>query len=160
MESIDNLSKLLKNACTEIDKMKQRNSSWQQEFEVKVKETVQMEVKKATKNIRVPSNDNNNSRRKNLIMSGIPKDDNINVESLVRSMADLIGFKERYCLDNCFKLFRKQSYDVMNFENVLIKFTTEINRDNFMKAYLNYIKKEKLIASSIGLSGENRIYVN
>lgn len=160
MDSINTISSLLQTASTEIEKIKQQNSSWKQEFEVKVKETVQIEVMKATRNIRVPNNDNYSSRRKNLIISGIPKHDNMVAESVVRSLADLMGFEEQFWLDNCFKLPRKSSQDVMNFDNILIKFTTEMNRDGFMKSYFNYIKKKKLTPTSIGLSGENRIYIN
>ena len=103
--------------------------------------------------------DYNNSRRKNLIVSGIPKDENTNVETLVCSLPDLIGFNKQYWLDNCFKLDRKQSHNATNLEKILSKSTTEIRIDDFMKSYLNYTRKKKPIPASIELSGENRIYV-
>ena len=139
MDSLNTISNLLKTASTEIDKII----------------------------------DYNNSRRKNLIVSGIPKDENTNVETLVCSIPDLIDkyvqqhkvtdlivLKTQYWLDNCFKLARKQSHNVMNLDNILSKFTTEIKIDDFMKSYLNYLRKKKPIPACIGLSGENRIYVN
>ena len=130
MDPINTVSNLLKTAITEIDKI-------------------------------ISNYDNNSSRRKNLIVSGIPKDNNTtNDESLVRSVADFVGFQKQYWLDNCFKLARKQSHDVMNLEKCLIKFTNEMNRDDFVKSYFDYTKKKKLKPATIGLSVNNGAYVN
>ena len=55
---------------------------------------------------------------------------------------------------------RKQSHHVMNLENILIKFTNEMKIDDFVKSYLSYTKKKKLIPASIGLSVNNGIFVS
>lgn len=162
LESIETVSNLLKSANAEIEKIKHQNHSWQQELEIKVKETIQNEVKKATSTNGVGCcNDNISSRRKNVIISGIPRMDDIDEIKLAKAIAETVGFNQEYWLDNCFKLASKSSSrTTSNTENFLVKFTTELNRDGFMKCYLNYIKKNNLTPATVGLNGANRIYIN
>lgn len=75
-------------------------------------------------------------------------------------IANLIKFEEDFWLDNCFRLSKKQLGENEQLENILVKFTTEMKRDKFMKSYLEFIKKKKLTPAAIGLGGNHRIFVN
>lgn len=159
MESINKVEELINSAHTEIQKIKQQNSTWKQELEVKINEKVRNEVKKQVNNIQPPKM-NDMSRRKNLLITGVPKVENEDIQSVVKSIASIIGYNSEFWLDNCFRIAKKQGTATTTSENILIKFITEINRDQFLKSYLNFIKKKKFTPASIGLHGEHRIYIN
>lgn len=159
MESINKIHTLVSNVSTEIEKIKQHNSSWKQELKVEVMDQIKEEVGKQVSKFNIPQNDHYN-RRKNLIINGVPKQENENIEMIVENIAQLISYKQKFWLDNCFRISKKSATANQGPENILVKFTTELNRDNFMQLYMHYIKRNNLTPSKIGLPGDRRVFVN
>lgn len=81
--------------------------------------------------------------------------------TIVKRLAKQINFTQSGFIDNCFRVSKKDGRDTSDKPpTILIKFTTEISRDSFIKCYFTYIKRNQLTPSDIGLEGNSRIYVN
>lgn len=163
LQSINRMNQLVKEFNSEIQKINFQNHTWKQEIEIKLTEKIEIEVAKQTKELQnVTQNSQNNRllRRKNLIVSGVPHNENEDTECIIKNIAKVILFKDGFWLDNCFRLSNKEKKSNERSQNILVKFTTELLRDKFMKAYLEFIKNNALTPDEIGLEGNYRIFIN
>lgn len=136
---------LIKN---ELVNIRSSNSSWQQEF---------VNVQTAITTTATASS----SYRKNLVITSVPETPGENVVTIVKKLAKQISFTLSGFIDNCFRVGRKKSKDGnAKPSTILLKFTTEMSRDAFIKCYFTYIKKHQLTPRDIDMEGTDRIYVN
>lgn len=156
--------------------MKAAESSWKQEFEVKILDIVDRRIEsKILENLPElrnnlvaaskvsPTVDNNmsGSYRKNLIVTCVPVSDGEDVVVIIKKLAKQINFTQSQFIDNCFRVEKKGHQGAQtNPPAILFKLTTELARDGFLRCYFSHIKKHKLIPPDIGIEGSQRIYVN
>lgn len=159
----------------EIQKIRSSESSWQQEFSSRLDEidgSIENKVEAAITNrlaelttnhatISNPAPSVSSNYRKNLVATCVPEVPGENVVTIVKRLAKQINFTQSGFIDNCFRVSKKDGRDTSDKPpTILIKFTTEISRDSFIKCYFTYIKRNQLTPSDIGLEGNSRIYVN
>lgn len=151
----------------EVTKFRYQDHSWKKEFEVKVSELIDQKITESL-NAR-PANafsshappSNISSHNKNLIITGVPQEENENVVTIVKKLARHINFTSSNFLDNCFRVNKKGSGDARSKPpTILLRLTTELARESFLKCYFSHIKKHRLIPNDIDLCGTERIYIN
>lgn len=102
-----------------------------------------------------------NTYRKNIIITCVPECEGENIVTITRKIAKQVNFLQDAFIDNCFRIDNKQNRrEQTKPSSILLKCTTEMARDNFLRCYFNYIKNHALVPKDIGLQGENRIYLN
>lgn len=154
----------------ELMKVSNQNHSWQQEFECKLSDIIDQRIENKVQALSsVPQpivstlNTTSNPYRKNLIITCVPEHVGENVMSIVKKLAKQINFLQDSFIDNCFRV-EKRNFRGTNEQSkppaILLKCTTEIARDNFLRCYFSYIKKHPLTPSDIGMDSADRIYVN
>lgn len=105
-----------------------------------------------------PTSSSNTSRRKNVIIRGVPEIANELVTAIVKKIAKVINFNQSNFIDNCFRLPNREQGGAPG--SIILKFNTEISRDEYLKCYFGYLKNHPLTPSNIGLVGNQRIFVN
>lgn len=154
--------------ANEIIKLKNSDSSWKQEMEMRIETSIDKKIEErmaALRNLPIPraslTNATHVAGRKNVVIAGVPRSANEDTVSVVKKLARQINFTMPNYMDNCFRVDKKGDTDEPpNNAIILLKFTTEIAMDSFMKCYFGYIRKKRLVPTDIGLEGEDRIYVN
>lgn len=163
--------------ASEIQILKNNESSWRQEFECRIDDSInhKIEAKFAELNRNQASSNfnthsavpetavGNSSYRKNLVINGVPENGNENVVHVIKKIAKQINFTQANFIDNCYRIEKKGERDTMSVSKpatILLKFTTELARDGFFKCYFTYLEKRKLCPADIELEGHERIYVN
>lgn len=143
----------VQNLATEIVKLKNSDSSWKQEIEMKIVNTIDTKIEEKLASIQHLSEPrvntltehqsrNTDNRRKNLVIAGVPVSVNENTVNVIKKLARQINFTTSNFIDNCFRVTKKSdSTESVKPPIILLKFTTEILRDGFMKCYYTYIKK-------------------
>lgn len=172
--TICKIEKMANTISTELVKLKSADSCWRQEFETRMIEIIDNKISEAQVNqpsnpdVAQPSVSSHlsnaasmSSFRKNVIITCVPINPEENVVSIVKKLAKQINFLQVNFIDNCFRIFRGESrHEHAKPPSILVKFTTEMFRDGFLKCYYNYLKTHHLVAADIGLHGDHRIYVN
>lgn len=155
----------------EIMKMKNSDGSWQQEFELAINDTIDRKINErlahlTATNIPVPRESSMeqhapHSRRQNLIVTGIPELENECLITTILKLAKQISFTyQSTFIDVCFRVKKKESPNPDRPASILLKFVTETARDDFYKCYFEHIKANRLTPDDIGLTGNERIYIN
>lgn len=157
---------------SEILKIKNNDASWRQEFQLNITETIDKKIderlamlnhapiRSTNEHQRTSNSQQSNSYRKNLIISGIPEVESENIVLIVNKLAKQIHFTQSAFIDNCFRIDRKTSPVAGRPPSILLKLTTELARDSFMKCYFSHLRTNQLTPADIGMSGNERIYVN
>lgn len=102
-----------------------------------------------------------NNYRKNIIITCVPECEGENVVIITKKIAKQVNFLQDAFIDNCFRIDKKENRsDQTKPPSILLKCTTEMARDHFLRCYFNYIKKHALAPKDIGLQGDSRIYLN
>lgn len=156
-----------------IEKMKSNQSTTKQVVENQIMQKVEEQLNNFAAEISVKlasvtqSSNNTQSashgmnRRKNVMIRGVPYSENEDVTAIVKEVAKVINFKKNNYIDNCFRLPSKDvPLNVANPGSILLKFNSEIMRDNFIRCYFSFIKNHQLTVSSIGYDGSSRVFVN
>lgn len=167
-DSASKMNEDVQNLASEIIKLKNSDSSWKQEMELKIETSIDKKIEErmaALQNFQVPRaslpKESFVAGRKNVVIAGVPRSPNEDTVSVVKRLARHINFTMPNYMDNCFRVAKKgNSNEPLDNAVILLKFTTEIAMDSFMKCYFGYIRKKRLIPTDIGLEGEDRIYVN
>lgn len=164
------VSTQVKSISDEIMRMKQQDNSWKQEFECRISDLVDQRIEDklgalggnlTSQQMTVPHSNTASSFCKNLVISGIPLSANENVVMIVKKIAKQINFTLPNFIDNCFRVMRKESAtDLTKPPIILLRFTTELARESFLKCYFSFIKKSRLTPGDVELSGTERIYIN
>lgn len=182
---VTNVNNQIMTMAQEIKKIRATESSWSQEVETRILEDVDARIEakiseKLTEQIErsiskqltdlnperpglsvAPVHNTSNTYRKNIIITCVPEREGENVVTLVRRIARQVNFLQDSFIDNCFRIDKKLSRGEQDKpSSILLKCTTEIARDNFLRCYFNYIKKHPLAPKDVGLEGEERIYIN
>lgn len=175
-----NVNTQIQTLSQEMQKIRANKSSWQQEIEtrldeidVKIDEKIDASITSKIAELitsqtpSVPSPVTtlapsvSSSYRKNLVITCVPEIPGENVVTIVKKLAKQINFTQSGFIDNCFRVSKKENKeDHAKPPSILLKFTTEISLDAFIKCYFTHIKKCQLTPSDIGMEGTNRIYVN
>lgn len=172
--AISRVERMASAISSELMKLQSQDSCWRQEFETRMTEMMDKKITEAqiaaTNNPETArhghashsSNTNaTTSHRKNVIVTCVPINPEENVVTIVKKIAKQISFLQTNFIDNCFRIYRGETRnEYAKPPSILVKFTTEMLRDGFLKSYYNYLKKHQLVASDIGLDGDHRIYVN
>lgn len=173
-ENIEQLSTCVQKVQEQLDtvtidmrKLKASQQTSLQSFELEVMEKVDKHLSdfakkvsgsEATQSNGPASSNNNNGRRRNVIIRGVPESSNESVPAIVKKIAKVINFMQSNFIDNCFRLSKRDNSDIPG--SIILKFSTEMARDEFLKCYFSHLKNHPLRPSDIGLTGSDRIFVN
>lgn len=166
-EIVETVSDEMKRTNIEIEKIKATQETCVQAFEHEIMEKVSSQLADFTTELSkklppttnaLPSSTGNPGRRKNVIIRGVPESSNENVPAIVKKIARVLNFNHSNFIDNCFRLPSREQSD--NASSIILKFNTELERDEFLKCYFSFLKKHSLSPSDIGLVGTRRIFVN
>lgn len=160
---------------TEVLKMRNSDSSWKQEFEIKIDSVIDKKIEEKLQSLQsvvtnptissdgisgATTHSSHSSYRKNLVISGLPETENEDTVQVIKKLARHMNYTQSNYMDNCFRIDRRGLNDSDKPATILLKFTTELARDSFLRCYFNYIRKRRLIPRDIELPGEERIYIN
>lgn len=184
---VTNVNNQIMTMAQEIKKIRATESSWSQEVETRILEDVdaridariserlseriestvskqlaQLNSERPVSSVaHAPNTNTINAYRKNIVITCVPEHEGENVVTLVRKIARQVNFTQDGFIDNCFRIDKRLPRSDLNKpSSILLKCTTEIARDNFLRCYFNYIKRHPLAPKDVGLEGENRIYLN
>lgn len=184
---VTNVNDQIMTMAQEIKKIRATESSWSQEIETRILDDVDAKIEakiseRLTEQIElsiskqlaelnperqaslvapVSNNNTSNTYRKNIIITCVPERIGENVVTIVKKIAKQVNFLQDSFIDNCFRIEKKLSRGEQDKpSSILLKCTTEIARDNFLRCYFNYIKKHPLAPKDVGLEGDERIYMN
>lgn len=165
-----NVNKEVQFLHEEIIKIKSAESAWKQQFEIETNDRIDKKIENklnealAVRTATQITDKSTNPLRKNLIISGVPICAEEDVVSIINKIAQRIDFKTENFIDNCYRIEKNADREGSNRQKsspiILLKFVTELARDEFLKCYFKHIKKKKLIQSSIGFNGNERVFVN
>lgn len=175
-EAVKKIEAMASGITIEIQKMKCAESGWRQEFEAKITDLIDRKIEDSREEQRLntcaPPNPSNavpivSNYRKNVIITSVPlvsRESESDVIAIVKKIAKQISFLHQNFLDNCFRVKKniqnEQQNDGTKPPAILVKFTTELARDAFLRNYFHYIRNNPLLASDIDMDSRNRIYVN
>lgn len=170
------MNKDVQSLTTEVLKMRSSEGSWKQEFELRIDSVIDKKIEEKLQSLPQPivtnhtppidgvsgamAHSSHSSYRKNLVISGLPETDNEDTVRVIKKLARHMNYTQSNYMDNCFRVDRKRSNDSGNPATILLKFTTELARDAFLKCYFTYIRKRRLTPQDIELPGDQRIYIN
>lgn len=162
--TVETMKKQFLDVNIEIQKLHAIQQTSTQAFELEVMEKVEtvlsnFQTTQVSEPPSVTSSAQNTGRRKNVVIRGITEIVNENVSSIVKQLAKLLNFNQNNFIDNCFRLPSRETADGYP-SPILLKFNTELARDAFLKSYFSLIKKKPLKLSDIGLTGNDRIFIN
>lgn len=103
---------------------------------------------------------NGNSRRRNLIISKIPRLPNENVPELIVKISRALGVVASDLIDNCYRLGKETPAEPTKSDIILLKCRTELQRDQLLQAYYARVKANPPMLSHIGLNVNSRFYIN
>lgn len=95
------------------------------------------------------------SHRNNLIVYGIPENNNEKVLSVIKRLAEVINFRNwsSNVVDAAHRMGSKEG----NSRPIIIKFVSRLDRDDFLQCLKT---KRNLRASDLGYSSDSNVYVN
>lgn len=103
------------------------------------------------------------SRANELIISGVPRLDNENIDAVCNSICEAIGFTGNNTIQTCFRVPLKSKVATSNKPNrpfspsIIIKFWSTDAKISFFKSYMD---KKSLCVTDIGFSTPARVYIN
>lgn len=97
--------------------------------------------------------------QKNIIIKGIPRKFNIHNSHFVLDIAKELQFNlTQYDIDTVYRF--KLNSDQKASVPVVVSFVSQLVKDNFLKAYFNYIKHDKLALNCLRTEDNGILYIN
>lgn len=173
-DAIKQISHTLSNLQLSVAKLQSTNTSWQQNIESELNEKLEQRFEELSNKLETKLNNidqgivqekkplatNGNSRRRNLIISKIPRLPNENVPELIVKISRALGVVASDLIDNCYRLGKETPAEPTKSDIILLKCRTELQRDQLLQAYYARVKANPPMLSHIGLNVNSRFYIN